>query len=230
MSFGTILFDLDHTLLDSDTSLDQAYLAAATTAAIDEPASHRTMFEEINDELWRAVERAEISPNDVRIRRFETLLGRLGRGDESPELAPRMAEAFVAGLIEHGELYPGVLELLADLGDRPVALVTNGIGAVQRGRLVRLGLADRFDVVAISGELGMSKPGRPIFDHVLADLGEPDRSDVVMVGDNWSSDIVGAQRAETAAVWFNHRRSPAPSDLDGVVEAFTIADVRRVVV
>lgn len=230
MSFGTILFDLDHTLLDSDTSLDQAYLAAASAASIDDPTEHRAAFERINDQLWRAVERAEISPNDVRLRRFETLLDHLGRADEAPRLAELMAEAFVAGLVEHGELYPGVLDLLGELSDRQLALVTNGIGAVQRGRLDRLGLADRFDVVAISGELGMSKPGRAIFDHVLADLGEPIRSDVVMVGDNWSSDILGARAAETSAVWFNHRRSAAPDDLDGVIEASTVADVRRAVV
>lgn len=231
MRFRTILLDFDHTLLDSDISMTAAYSAAASTATIDRPADHHADFQRINDELWRAVERGEISPNEVKVRRFERFLVHLGRADEATTLAPLMAEAFVVGLIEHGELYPGAEQLLDLLADRPLALVTNGIGRVQRGRLERLGLADRFDSIAISGELGMAKPARAIFDHTLDELGQHDRSSVAMIGDSWASDVRGALNAEVSPVWFN-RHGALPPDTDaeiGVSQAATLDEVAALV-
>ena len=142
MAFPTVLFDLDHTLLDSDASFDAAFDAAALEAGLAATTTHRRRFDEINHALWRQVEAGEIGPDDVRLRRFTAFV-------EEFELdaAPHdLAETFVVALAECGELYPGVDELLRSLAGRvALGLVTNGIGSVQRGRLSRLGLEDVFD-------------------------------------------------------------------------------------
>ena len=131
-----------------------------------------------------------------------------------------MGAMFVQGLTDHGELYNGALALLESLAGRVrVAMVTNGIGPVQRGRLDRLGIGDFFETVAISGELGMSKPDPAIFDHTLGVLDVRDRSSVVMVGDSLVSDIAGAANASIDSIWF------APSDaVSGPVEPTFRAD------
>lgn len=228
MTFGAILFDLDHTLFDSDTSSAAAWAMAAAAAGIERPDDHRAEFERINAALWRSVERGEITPNDVRERRFTELLVSLGRTDDAPSLVAPMADAFLEGLIGHGELYPGAEDLLDAVADRPVGLVTNGIGKVQRGRLERLSLAARFDAISISGELGTAKPARAIFDHALSALADPDRSTVAMVGDNWSSDIVGAQNAGVAPIWFNPRADEPPADARGVDSVHTVRTLGEV--
>lgn len=166
--YDTVLFDLDHTLFDSDAAHAAAFDSTMRSIGIDNPLPVFATFDRINQALWRRVEQQELSPNDVKLIRFRQLLDDLDlEGDPA-----QMGRTFVAGLTDIGELYPGARELLDAL--RPtsrLALVTNGIGAVQRGRLRRVGLDDAFDAVVISGEVGANKPGRKIFDLTFEALG-----------------------------------------------------------
>lgn len=200
MRYDTVLFDLDHTLLDSDASLAGAYEVTMRSVGVADPASFYPAFDRINRSLWRRVEAHELSPNDVRVLRFCELTAELGI-DADPE---EMAATFVEGLITHGELFAGARALLDELvAARRLALVTNGIGRVQRGRIARLGLDVYFEVVTVSGEVGVNKPGREIFDITFDALGVADRSSSVMVGDNLGSDVAGGSNAGVDTIWFN---------------------------
>lgn len=213
MSYDVVLFDFDHTLLDSDTSLSGAFDRSMRSAGLhdaDEIDRCYPDFDRINQALWRQVEAQQISPNDVRVRRFEELIGVLGLDGD----AVAMADAFVDGLIVCGELYDGARELLDDLGGRcRLGMVTNGIGRVQRGRLERLALGASFEAVVISGEVGTSKPGAEIFDITCEAMGVADRSSVLMVGDSLSSDIRGANNATIDSAWFNPHKSAPSNDV-----------------
>lgn len=208
MRYTTLLFDLDHTLFDSDTSHDAAFEAAMQDVALDDPWSVFPTFDAINQALWRRVERHELRPDDVKVQRFQALLDECGLDGD----AQRMGALFAEALTGHGDLYPGARNLLDDLAPHArLCLVTNGIGSVQRGRLRRLGLTDVFDAVVISGEVGTSKPGTQIFDIALEALDGPDRRRCVMIGDNLGSDVRGGQAAGIDTIWFNPGRHP----LDG---------------
>jgi YjjG family noncanonical pyrimidine nucleotidase len=220
--YTTVLLDLDHTLLDSDASLAAAFDATMRTVGVDEPRSAFDTFDRINQALWRRVERHELSPNDVKVLRFAQLLDALDL-DGDPTA---MGATFVDALTLHGELYPGALALLDWLTTRVrLGLVTNGIGSVQRGRIDRLDLGDTFDAIVISGEVGTSKPGPDIFALALEALGEPDRSDCVMVGDNLGSDVQGGINAGIDTIWFNPQQTvPTP----GIEPTHTVADLGSV--
>ena len=115
-----------------------------------------------------------------------------------------MADAFVAGLGAHGDLYPGVAELLDELSARvSLAIVSNGLGEVVHARVERLGIGDRFDAVIVSSEVGVSKPHGAIFDAAFAALGEPEHRDAVMIGDSLTSDIAGGASYGIDTVWLN---------------------------
>jgi len=58
----------------------------------------------------------------------------------------------------------------------------------------------------VSGELGVTKPDRAIFDHVVGKLGL-NREESYYIGDSFERDIVGAARAGWKTVWFNRRGS-----------------------
>jgi putative hydrolase of the HAD superfamily len=88
-----------------------------------------------------------------------------------------------------------------------VGLLTNGPSDIQRRKLVDVGLTDSFDAVVISGEVGVGKPDKGIFDDALGRLGVAP-GDAVMVGDNWDRDIVGALTAGLAGVWIAAGRTP----------------------
>lgn len=200
MTYSTLLFDLDHTLLDSEESERLAFEAALTAVDIGQPFDYFSTYGGINRALWAAVERQEIGPDDVRVARFEQLIDQTDL-DVDPIA---VADAFVAGLGAYGELYPECREVLDALGGRvTLALVTNGIGEVQRARIERLGLDNYFEAIAISGELGTSKPGTAIFDFVFESLEFPNKSEALMIGDSLASDIQGGNNFGIATCWYN---------------------------
>jgi len=82
------------------------------------------------------------------------------------------------------------------------AVITNGPGDVQRGKLAAVGLADAFDAVLISAEVGSAKPNTRIFDVALAELGVA-AEDAWHIGDTLAFDIAGARAAGVEAVWLN---------------------------
>lgn len=200
MAYTTVLFDLDHTLLDSDESERLAFSVTMQAFGVAEPSDHLRIYREINRELWASVERGERTPNDVKTLRFEQLIDLLDLAADPIEVADR----YTGELGANGSLYPGVPEMLDEVGrSARLALVTNGIGSVQRARIDRLGLDDHVSAVAISGELGVSKPDAAIFDHVFAGLGGPDRSSAIIVGDSLTSDMAGGHNAGIATCWYN---------------------------
>jgi putative hydrolase of the HAD superfamily len=97
-------------------------------------------------------------------------------------LAAELGERFgVArrGLCETFADAPTALDALR--GDHAMGLVTNGASCLQREKLAASGLADRFDAIVVSGDLGRAKPDAAIFAHAVRALGaEP--GDAVIVG------------------------------------------------
>ena len=210
MAYTTFLLDLDHTLFDTDGSEVAAFEQTMLAAGLQNPESYLPAYQSINLDLWAAVERGEISPQLVRTLRFERLVMKF----DLPSDPLQMANDFVVGLGAYGDLYEGAREVLQTLSERAsLAMVTNGLGEVQRSRIARLGLDEYFDAVAISAEIGTAKPDRGIFDIVFESLDSPAKESAVMVGDNLSADIRGGMNYGIATCWYNpHGRSNNGSD------------------
>ena len=144
--YTTVLFDLDHTLLDSDTSEALAFSATMRDAEIDDASVHFPAYDRINRELWADVEAGLIGPDEVRHKRFTRFIEE--RGLDADPVA--MAERYVQHLGAEGNLYDGAVAMLDALSEiATLALVTNGIGQVQRNRIDRLGLDRYFKTIVI---------------------------------------------------------------------------------
>jgi YjjG family noncanonical pyrimidine nucleotidase len=209
-AYTTVLFDLDHTLLDSDASENLAFESALSAVGLDEPHLHRADYDRINRALWATVEQGDVTPDHVRTARFEQLV--MAAHLDADPLA--LADAFVDGLGRFGELYPGVRAVLDALTSMAsLALVTNGLSEVQRARIERLDLGRYFDAVVISAEVGSAKPAPGIFETAFAQLGHPSKSSTLMVGDSLTSDIRGGAGYGIATCWYNPKhRVAGPSD------------------
>ena len=203
-----VLLDLDHTLLDTDTSLEMAFADAMAAAGAD-AAGHYTTFDKINRAMWKRVEAQELSPPEVHVVRFEQLNDKLALNAD-PQA---MADAFALGMGRHGDLYPGAIEMLdAIAGSATLALVTNGLSDIQRARIDRHNLDNYFDVFTISAEVGCAKPGVEIFELTFQALGISPGADALMVGDNLGSDIAGGNAAGIDTCWYNPHAQPASDE------------------
>lgn len=210
MRYSTFLIDLDHTLFDSKESEHAAFAQAMSVAGVEQVGGHAEVFRRINLELWHEVERGRMSPQQVKLRRFERLVKEAALDADACE----MAEAYVIGLANNGELYPSALEILESLArNASLALVTNGLSEVQRARIKRTGILLYFDAIIISAEVGTAKPAREIFDIAFDQLGGPRKGTAVMVGDNLVSDIRGGANFGISTCWYNPgRRQSGPDD------------------
>jgi len=217
-----VLLDLDHTLLDTEVSLEMAFAHALRSVGL-EVADHYGVFTEINNALWRQVELQQIEAARVNLTRFTEFVARLELDVEPQTLATE----FAVGMGQHGDLYPGARELLDDLAQvATLAMVTNGVSEIQRARIERLELGQYFDAITISGEVGCAKPGAEIFERTFQALGAPDQTQALMVGDSLASDMLGGITAGIDTCWYNPAGKVAPAD---VQPTHVVGSLREVV-
>lgn len=118
------------------------------------------------------------------------------------------ADAYQEALSVQAHVLEGARELPEALKDRfHLALVTNGIASIQTPRLERSGPRAFFQAVVMSEEDGHAKPRPAFFERALRMTGRPRAGNVLMVGDNWEADIVGAHRMGMATCWYNPGRA-----------------------
>jgi putative hydrolase of the HAD superfamily len=105
-----------------------------------------------------------------------------------------------------------------------LAIVTNGSPDNQSGKIHRTGLADCVDAWVVSGELGVRKPAREIFDAAARRCGASLADGGWAIGDSPALDVAGGQAAGLTTVWVTRaQRWPAETagpdhSVDDVVE------------
>ncbi|MBN1295719.1 YjjG family noncanonical pyrimidine nucleotidase [bacterium] len=214
-TYRAILFDLDNTLFDYDSSAQAALIGAleeiGRVADGDDRSALRADiyadYHHINAELWKQLENGELDLNELRIHRFQRLFDHRGWSDTDWETFSRR---YLDRLASDVRMLPGACRVLTALHHRyTLGVLTNGIAGVQRERIRLSGLAGCFTAVVISGEYGFAKPDPRIFSIALDHLHSP-RSQTLFVGDSVTSDMAGADRAGIDFCWFNPENTPHP--------------------
>ena len=92
-----------------------------------------------------------------------------------------------------------VLETLKQKGYK-LAILSNGDSFSQHNKINQVQIEELFDEVIVSGDIGIDKPDRRIFD-ILTDRLGVKNEECMMIGDVFSSDILGAYNAGILPVW-----------------------------
>lgn len=217
-----LLFDADGTLFDYERAEAAALCQAFRLIGVAYEPGWLAAYRGINQALWQALERGEITPGALKVRRFEMLLTAVGVVHPAAELSGIYLDCLAAC----PELMDGAEDVLRGLhGKYRLAIVTNGLQVVQRGRLARSAIRDCIAELIISEEIGAAKPAREFFDTAFLRLGLPRREQVLMIGDNWTSDIEGAARYGLDTCWFNPARQPRPASPAITVEIASLRDL-----
>jgi putative hydrolase of the HAD superfamily len=124
---------------------------------------------------------------------------------QAADLAAHLAARFREVRPAYQDLFPDALPTLDALrATYRLALLTNGAPGIQRAKIAGAGLAPYFAMIVVSGEVGVGKPDPRIYAHTLGLLGIS-AGQAVMVGDNLTNDVRGAQEAGMRAVWLDRR-------------------------
>jgi putative hydrolase of the HAD superfamily len=191
-----VFFDVDETLVDFDAAAIRAH--TELFGALD---GYDTWCE-LTPQFWTRFTSGEldfVAMREARMARYLELAGVVGD--------PGEYELTRWNLVEAGfETYPDVAACLTDLRQDGLLLgvVTNNESVHQRRKLATVGLADAFDVVAISGEVGFAKPDAAIFRYACAAIEVPP-AEAMHVGDLLEVDAYGARDAGLHGVWLDRR-------------------------
>ena len=214
MIYKSVLIDIDDTLFDFRQSSFEALEKAFAHWGVEFTRADMPAYEVYNDALWRQYERGEIVKEKIYPERFRLYFAERGL-DIDPEA---FNEFYLHRLAEGYAFMPHCHELLAALHGRyRVFVVTNGDTYAQESRIARSGLAQYFDGVFISEQMGCKKPEKEFFDRVFAIIGEEYRGCSLMVGDSLTSDMQGGRNAGIPTCYYG-RPENADGRCDYVIE------------
>jgi putative hydrolase of the HAD superfamily len=204
-----ILFDLDFTLVDNDVGWRRLWPAVAERFAARYPGFDPEQFEsrsyDFADGHYQLLLRGEIDYDTYRRDYVRHGLEPWGELDDELYAAYSDARTRSVDLIE---LFEDALETVRALRARgiKIGILTNGPSELQRRKLRLIGIEDEVDAVAISEEIGVSKPDPEAYARAVAML-ELAPNEVAMVGDHVVNDVAGALAAGLAAAVWVERRS-----------------------
>lgn len=202
-----LLFDADNTLLDFSKAEALAFEETCKAAGIPFSESLYCTYSEINDGLWKKLERHEITLEALKLERFRLLLVYLGR--EDLDTAAFLRDSYIEFLGKQSCIISGADTVCRTLSkEYRMFIVTNGISRIQRSRFGGSPLLPFFENVFVSEEMGVQKPDPAYFDRVIREIGDPDRSRYLVIGDSLTSDCDGAIAAGIDICRYNPKGLP----------------------
>ena len=220
--YSVLFADADNTLFDFNRAEAHSFSLTMREFGLTPDEALCARYHEINDALWKALERGETTQPKLRIDRFRLLMEACQLDIDPAAIATRYTDH----LAKSAFLLPDALEGVKRWSKKvPVYLVTNGISDVQRGRLACSEIKPYITDIIISQEVGTQKPDPKMMEAALAVAGNPDKREVLMLGDSLSSDIRGAINAGLDSCYFNPKGTPNTTD---VVPTYEIRSLREV--
>jgi HAD superfamily hydrolase (TIGR01549 family) len=197
-----IYFDLDNTLLDHTSAEAQAqqvtyqHYPELQQVDLDEWLASYKM---INHRLWERYQKDEVDRTELQIARFRDSMIQL---DLDAGRSIEIGEFYMNAYRNYWRWVDGAKQALIEISSSfRSGIITNGFKETQQLKFDKLGLQDYCNPLLITEEIGKMKPHPVVFD-VATDKAGVDRSDILYVGDSYTSDIVGGKNAGWSTAWF----------------------------
>lgn len=155
MKYKVIYFDLDNTLLDFNRTELYAFEKTISASGYPYSKSIYKLYDDYNNQLWDALEQGKIDIGVLKIERFRYLIEKLNI-EYDPE---NMSKLYEKHLGEVAYEMKNAYEVCSSLSKKyTLAIITNGILAVQKNRMTQCRLTPLMKEIFISEEVGISKP------------------------------------------------------------------------
>lgn len=205
-----LFLDLDDTILDFHKA-ERIALAKTLRSFGLEPTEHvLNRYHLINIQHWQALERRELTREQVLVGRYEQLFRELNMDVD----ANAAQQAYEHNLGIGHYFLPGAEEAVKRLHEKyRLFLASNGTASVQHSRLTSAGLYPWFEKVFISQDMGHNKPAPEYFEACFAEISGFDPEKAMMVGDSLTSDILGGIRAGMKTCWIAPKDAQPRADI-----------------
>ncbi len=212
-----IFFDIDDTLIDSKS---------AHWIALEEVCREFSLQPEVNQIFaeWRLISdkylklyfHNKLTINEQRILRIKDLWQYAGKQISDME-ATIVHKKYHTLFLQHCVPFPDTLPTLKKLEKFRLGIITNGPISDQTRKLENNGLAQFFNPVIISEEVGYWKPQKEIFEFA-AQRAQHLISECVFIGDSYDLDYLGGTRAGMKCVWLNKDRSSLIQNIEKIAK------------
>jgi len=217
MKYRYVLFDADETLFRFDIMAGLVHLFKQYQVSFTQDDFHH--YQKTNKQLWIDYQNGNIDAEYLQVTRFFHWSERLNVP------AKYLNDQFLDAMGLICMPLPGAISLLTILNKHAkLGIITNGFARMQQIRLQHTGLQHMFDWLVISEHVGVAKPKVRIFDHTLALMGNPPKSEILMVGDNGASDVIGGMNAGIDTCWLQHPGEELP---DGAKPTYHVTDLTQ---
>ena len=177
----------------------------------------------MNQGLWKDLEQKKLTKQELVDSRFAIGFAHFGITVDGAEMALRYQDYISL----QGQSFPGAEDLLARLEKAGYQLygATNGVTAIQEGRLAHSTIASYFKEVFISEQLQTQKPDPDFFERVGQRIPGFSKDQTLMIGDSLSADIAGGHAAGIATVWYNQDHKENTSQ---VVPTYEVSNYQEI--
>ena len=190
--FDIVLLDADETIFDFKRGEAYALQKMLTSFDVSCADNSLALYSEINQNLWKAYERTEITRKGLQLTRFEQFFKAIGVDIDPIDANDR----YLTNLADASFLIDGAEDFVRELHKYcKIYIATNGLAKAQTGRLSKSTIANDIDGAFISEQMGAQKPDKAYFDIIFDSLNIGDKSRVIIMGDSLTSDMQGGRNA-----------------------------------
>ncbi len=222
-----LLWDIDGTILDFVAAEKCAIKMLFKKYDLGECTDQMIgVYSNINTKYWQKLERREMTKPEILVGRFKEFFELYGiRTDICEEFNKEYQVAlgdfpiFVAGAKEILEKNKGKYIQLA---------VTNGTKVAQTKKMKTSGLENLFDAIYISEDAGFEKPSTEYFDFVFKNENITDKSQVLIIGDSLTSDMLGGVNFGIDTCWYNPNSLENTKNIPINYEIKTLSEVMKI--
>ncbi len=205
-----VLIDVDNTLLDFNKCARISMTTALKEHNIDFQEPIFDVFHEINNNLWREIEKGSITKSDLYKIRWNMIFEKV----KIPLDGEIFEKRFVNLLQECAEPVYYAKELLQYLSRKYLIFAaSNAPHQQQIVRLKKAGMLEYINDVFTSEKMGFSKPRKEFFDGCFMHMRNLLPHQVIMIGDSLTADIGAGISYGLKTCWFNYEKERIPEEI-----------------